>query len=622
MLQYIKKYIKGWLMGIILFFIFISFTFWGVGDIFSNKKNYILKIGKNKISREFFLAELQSNINYLNKKNEKLNKFEVRNVANETIANIANRYLILNAAKSSDINISEKILRKNIFKNELFQNKLKKNTFDKNIYKNFIINNFGSEKRYFEYLEGQIIVRLISTYFEEKINYPNNLLQAIYNKLEEKKSFEIASIDKNLYRSSIKITDEESVTNYYNKNKDKYLFDERRSFTYIFPNLDKIKKRIEISDEEILLLYNNQKEDFLIPEKRKVEQLFFNNNEIGEKIFKSLKKKDSFKEIGEKEKDISYTTLGLVEKDQLFDEFAGPVFKLNENNFTKVIKTDIGWHILKVTKIIKSKTKNLGDVKNKIKEDLVLNKSYDELENILLEVEKDITDGFSLEEISKKFNLELKDEKLIEKKSYYNSELSKEVKNEKFFNDVFDKETDSDLFIEEVDDGFFVVRVDEIVDKKPMEYKEAYNKIKNDLIEKKIDEKIKKINEKFKLKIKEGVNFMKISDSLKMNSRTTKKLNRENLINEGFSLEFTNKIFESEKNTIHEDKTMDRYYILKVLSDSEINFDDQKFSEIQQNVNKIYGIDNFEQFSNKLEKNYPVSVNENLLNEFVDRMLY
>ena len=104
---------------------------------------------------------------------------------------------------------------------------------------------------------------------------------------------------------------------------------------------------------------------------------------------------------------------------------------------------------------------------------------------------------------------------------------------------------------------------------------------------------------------------MKISDSLKMNSRTTKKLNRENLINEGFSLEFTNKIFESEKNTIHEDKTMDRYYILKVLSDSEINFDDQKFSEIQQNVNKIYGIDNFEKFSNKLEKNYPVSVNEN-----------
>ena len=621
MLQYIKKYIKGWFMGIILFFIFISFTFWVVGDIFSSNKNYILKVGKNKISRDFFLTEFQSNINYLNKKNEKLNKLELANVANETLSNIANRYLILNAAKSSNINISEKILRKKIFENELFQNKLN-NTFDKNIYKNFIISNFGSEKRYLEYLESQIIVRIISTYFEEKINYPDNLIQAIYNKLEEKKSFEIASIDKKFYRSSIKITDEESITNYYNKNKDKYLFDERRSFTYIFPNIDKIKKRTEISDEEILLVYNNQKNEFSIPEKRKVEQLFFNNSEIGEKIFKSLKKEDSFKEIGEKEKDASYTTLGLMEKEQLFDEFAEPVFKLNENNFTKVIKTDIGWHILKVTEVIKSKAKDFNEVKNKIKEDLVLNKSYDELENILLEVEKDITDGFSLEEISKKLNLELKEKKLIEKKSYYNSGLPNEVKNEKFFNEVFNKETDSDLFIEEIDDGFFVVRVDEIVNEKPMEYKEAYNKIKIDLKEKEIDEKIKKINEEFKLKIKEGVDFMKISDSLKMNSRTTKKLNRENFVNQGFSLKLTDKIFESEKNTIHEDKTKDKYYIVKVLSDSEIKFDDQKFNEIQQNVNKIYGIDNFEKFSNKLEKKYPVNVNENLLNEFIDRMLY
>ena len=80
---------------------------------------------------------------------------------------------------------------------------------------------FNKEK-YLEYLENQIIVGIISTYFEEKINYPNNLIEAIYNKLEEKRSFEIASIDKNFYRPSIKITDEESILDYYNKNKDKY----------------------------------------------------------------------------------------------------------------------------------------------------------------------------------------------------------------------------------------------------------------------------------------------------------------------------------------------------------------------------------------------------------------
>ena len=93
MLQYIKKYIKGWFLGIILFFIFISFTFWGVGDIFRGGSNYILTIGKNKISRDFFLKEFESNINYLNKKEKKLNRLELVSIANETLKNIANRYL-------------------------------------------------------------------------------------------------------------------------------------------------------------------------------------------------------------------------------------------------------------------------------------------------------------------------------------------------------------------------------------------------------------------------------------------------------------------------------------------------------------------------------------------------
>ena len=88
---------------------------------------------------------------------------------------------------------------------------------------------------------------------------------------------------------------------------------------------------------------------------------------------------------------MSYISLGLVEKEQLFDEFADPVFKLKENEFTKLIKTDIGWHILKVTEIIRSKSKELDEVRNIIKDDIALDKSYDELDTILIEVEKDIT---------------------------------------------------------------------------------------------------------------------------------------------------------------------------------------------------------------------------------------
>ena len=623
MLQYIKKYMKGWFLGIILFFIFISFAFWGVGDIFQGGGSYILKIGKYKISRDTFLREFESNVNYL-KKNKKLNKIELENVVNETLSNLKDRYLILNAANLMNLNISEKILRKKIYENELFQNKLKNNKFDKNIYTNFISRNFSSEENYLEYLKNQILIEIIANYFEKKIYYPQNLTNKIYNKLEEKKSFQIASIDKNYQRTVIKIPNKESMLKYFNKNKKKYVFDERRSFSYIFVNLNYLKKKVEVNEDEIIDSYNNQKQDFLVPEKRKVEQLFFDNEEIGKKILNSINKENKFKEIAEKEKEknISYIALGLVEKEQLFDEFADQVFKLKENEFSKLIKTDIGWHILKVTEIIKSKSKKLSEVKNTIKEDIALTKSYDELDIILNEVEDELTNGANLEEISNKLNLDLINVKLLEKKSFFNSDLPNEIKINNFYQEVFEEELNSNLFIEEIEDGFFIVRVDEIVNEQLKTFEEAYNDLIKDVKEERINKKINNIIKKFNKKIQEGVDFIEISDLLKMNSRITKKLNREDIINQGFSFEFTNKIFESKKNTIHENETSDNYYVVKVISDSEVKFNNERFNVVKKSVNKIYGIDNLQQITKILENKFPISVNKNLLNEFIDSLQY
>ena len=621
MLQYIKKYIKGWFLGIILFFIFISFTFWGVGDIFRGGDSHIIKIGKYKISRDIFLKEFDSNVRYL-KKNKKLNKVELENVANETLINIKDRYLILNAAKMMDIDVSEKILRKKIYENELFQNKLKGNKFDKNIYFNFVNLNFGSEEAYLDYIKNQTIIEIITNYFDKQIFYSHNLTNKIYNKIEEKKSFQISSIDKNYLKSKFKVPDKKIILKYFNENKKNYFFGERRSFSYIFVNLDYLKKKINVSEDDILDAYNNQKQDFLIPEKRKVEQLFFDSEEIGKKTLNSINKENKFEEIAKKKKKITYITLGLVEKDQLFDEFVEPVFKLKENEFTKLIKTSIGWHILKVTKIIKKKSKELNEVRNTIKENIALDKAYDEFDIILNEIDDKITNGSNLEEISNKLNLDLVNVKLLEKKLFFNSELNDEIKINNFYKEVYEGELNSDLFIEEIEDGFFIVRVDEIVNDQLKTFEEAYNDVINDVNEERINEEINNIIKKFKKKLDDGVDFIKISDLLKMDNRFTKKINREDVINQGFSLEFTNKIFESKKNTIHENETSDKYYIVKVESDSEINFDNEKFNNVKNSVNKIYGIENFQQITKILENKYPVMVNKSLFNDFIDRLQY
>ena len=141
MLQYIKKYIKGWLLGILLFFIFISFAFWGIGDIFRQNTSYIVKVGKMKVSRDEFLIEYQFRMNEFNKNKDgfkDVSKNERIRIANQALNNLTNRYLFLNMAENMDIKISKDVLKKQIFNNEMFYKKDGKQEFDKNIYNNII----------------------------------------------------------------------------------------------------------------------------------------------------------------------------------------------------------------------------------------------------------------------------------------------------------------------------------------------------------------------------------------------------------------------------------------------------------------------------------------------------
>jgi len=64
------------------------------------------------------------------------------------------------------------------------------------------------------------------------------------------------------------------------------------------------------------------------------------------------------------------------------------------------------------------------------------------------------------------------------------------------------------------------------------------------------------------------------------------------------------------------------FEIVKVISDSEVKYNNEVFNEIERNINRIYGIDNFQQVSKILENKYPVSVNNNLLHDFIDRLEY
>ena len=94
------------------------------------------------------------------------------------------------------------------------------------------------------------------------------------------------------------------------------------------------------------------------------------------------------------------------------------------------------------------------------------------------------------------------------------------------------------------------------------------------------------------------------------------------MVKQGIPLELVKKLYYSEKNSLHDFDTTNKFYIVKVLSESEIKYDGANFSNVKVNINKIYGIDNFNQLMVKLNKEFPTKINKEKINELIDRFQY
>ena len=624
MLQYIKKYIRGWLLAIVLFFIFISFAFWGVGDIFRKNDTNVANVGKLKISRNLFLTEFQLAMNQFNKNlsDKEISQNDRINLAKQSLSKLTTRYLFLNLANEMNLKISQNVIKESILNNELFHIKGQNNKFDNVLYKNFINSNFGSEINYINFLKEEKVIELFYNNLGILENYPNNFSKKLYNYLEEKKEFEIGSIDKIYEQRKIKKPDKKILEKLFNENKEKYQFEERRSFSYIHINSETLIKDINVSEDEILELYNERIDDFVIPEKRKIQQIIFNTNENANRAYDLLNKKIKFVDIPKEMniEDLEVATLDFLEKKQLLNDFADDVFLLEKNTFTKPIKTPVGWHLIKVLEINEKKTKDINLVKNELKKDIAYDKSFDEMDIVINEIEKDLSNNLSLEDISKKINIKLNNSELIDKRSFLNKnnkDLPKIFSNKLFYQNVFNKKIDDDLFIEEIENGFFITRIDKIVGKTQMNFDEAYVQVFRKWSKIEANKNIKKRIQEFKKEIEKNDNFLDVCDLLNFDSRTTKFINRDKLIEQGFSENFANNLFKANLNDVLEEEDEQIYYIVKVISDKKNDFDKNKYQEIKKTLDKTFANNNLEQLVYMLEKKYPIKINNNFINSFI-----
>ncbi|MDQ0881045.1 peptidylprolyl isomerase [Peribacillus sp. V2I11] len=155
-----------------------------------------------------------------------------------------------------------------------------------------------------------------------------------------------------------------------------------------------VEPRITVTDDEISTYFEDNKDTFAQAEQVEASHILVEDEKTAKKVAKEIAEGGDFAKLAAEYSTDTETadnggSLGYFGKGDMVDEFEDVAFDLDINKVSDPVKTDYGYHIIKVTGKKEAKKAKLEDNKDVIKETLLSERLQEEYPVWLAEVKKE-----------------------------------------------------------------------------------------------------------------------------------------------------------------------------------------------------------------------------------------
>jgi peptidyl-prolyl cis-trans isomerase D len=234
-----------------------------------------------------------------------------------------------------------------------------------------------------------------------------------FKRRNEKAKLLVVSIPADRFREGVTATDEE-IAAHFEASKDTYTIPEKRKIKYALIDLQAIRQRTTVSPQDVERHYKDNIDQYSTPEQVRASHILLETEGKDEATvrkraeellakarggadFAKLASENTDEEAGKSRGgDLDFFGRGAMVK-----EFEDAAFALEPGQISDIVRTQFGFHIIKVTDKRPASTRSLDEVRTQIEEQLKYERAENELQRITERVAPRIKAAADLETVGR-----------------------------------------------------------------------------------------------------------------------------------------------------------------------------------------------------------------------------
>jgi len=382
MLEFLRKRAQSLLIQAIVVIIALVFIFWGVGTNMMNKQEAAIVVDDEEISfQQFQQAYDQAYERLAQQFGGTVPKglAESLNIKQQVISQLTQEALLRQGGQEMGLMVSSKEIQDEIEEMVQFQDN---GQFDIERYRSILASNRLSPEKYEQSLKYELLgnktIASIGDFADVATDFE---IDELYNLEKETLSVSYIAVDPASFVDAVVINDDELAA-WYEANGAAYQTEQEVQLSYLPFLYRDISEKITVEDEQISGYYSDNLTEYQIPEQRHARHILLraapedseetHQSQLAraEEVLEKARGGEDFAGLAQQYSEgptaVTGGDLGFFTRDRMVKQFADAVFSMEPGQISEIVKTDFGYHIIKLEEIQLGGVKSLDEARAEI----------------------------------------------------------------------------------------------------------------------------------------------------------------------------------------------------------------------------------------------------------------